>query len=311
MSDQLSLFGDDHLTRMAFYENLEKFDLEAATKSLEKWQRTFNPPDDLPQKIEALRYLLQQINIRGKSFTQYLAQLLKTWQKQPELQPLKKEGPYLTKGLYYALYSQLDKQSIDFIDEELQVHPAEVLIAQCDFQGALRILRNYFQRYGEHPFLRELQAFALWETGQKRQAMVDYTFAVFADPFALQETYLRARFFRKKLNLLRHQLQDEAKARVRLAFELWREGQTYIEGTHPSFEEFIKARIRTLAQKPNDPNARLLHFNALLFLAESERLRAYPNRPGTAFENLSAEMRALSYEHHTLYIETLKSFRNI
>ncbi len=309
MNGQLSLFGEENLNRTAFTENLQKLDLKAAITNLQKWNRTFDPPVELEQKIAALTWLNEQIQSQGKQVPIYLAWLLTAVDEIEDLQILHKEFPLLRKGIYKMLYDQLDEQSFDFISEAL--HPAEVFIQQNDFEAALRSLQQYFERYGEHPFLRELQAFVFWKQNKKHDAMIDYTFVVFADPFALKDKYLMSNTFGNKLKFLKHKLGNEDKARARMAFELWHDGQTYIEAARPSFEAFIKAKIDQWAKKPNDPIAQSLHFNGLLFLAETERLRAYPNAPGPNFALLQEKMRELNYEQYAIYVDTLKSFRNL
>ena len=309
MAKQMSLFGDESLNRADFAADLQNFSLNKAIENLHKWNHTFNPPPDLDKKIDALNWLIRQLETHQDQAIPYLAWLFHDLHKVTELQPLKNEFPLLKMGINKALYQRLDKHSIDFISED--VHPAEIFIRQNDYPAALSSLKKYFERYGEQPFLRQLQGYVLWQQDKRRDALVLYTFVVFADPFVLRDDYLLPKMFRKKLKYLHLKYNDERKALSRLAFELWHDGQTYIEGNQPSFENFIRTKLDKLARQKNDLTAKALHFNALLFLAESARLSAYPNAPGPAFENLQEQMRELNYEQYAIYIDTLKAFRNI
>ncbi len=307
MNGQLSLFSEDNLNRNKYYQNLEDFNLKAAIENLKKWGQAFNPPSDLDQRAESLNWLQDQLKNRLEP--SYLAWLYQTADRMQQLQPLQKDMFHLKRGICKMLYERLHKNAFDFIAEDL--HPAEIFIRQNDLEAAGNSLENYFGHYGEHPYLRELQAYVHWQRKEIHAAMEFYTFAVFADPFSLKEKYLKPKTFRRKLEALRHKFSDENKARARWAFELWRDGQTYIGGNRQSFEIFLKNKEQQLSAKPNDLICKTLRFSALLFLAESERLRAYPNRPGASFTLLQEQMRNLNYEQYVIYINTLKSFRNI
>lgn len=303
---QLSLFDQEH--RLNFQKNLKKFNLDDAIVDLQKWGRTFDAPADIDAKIESVQTLQRDYAASGDIM--HIARLVKNFDEQPFLSPLKSDFKFLFRGLNQFLYDRLDKSFNDFIVDDL--HPAEVFISLEAYSEAVHSIELYIQEHGEDAYLRELQGYAWFRYGDERAAYTAFTYALFNDPLACKTKYLLPGDYVNKYVFLLNKLGREQSALLQLPFALWRDGKTYICAGNSRFESLLKGRAEDNKNAAlRDPAGNIRQFNYLLYLAEMERLRSGKSQNPDRLKALREQMRAINSEMFNTYLAVLQSFRNL
>jgi len=302
---QTNLFDQSNLNKIAFRKNLAVFDLQAAQESLEKWGKTLDAPQDLPEKTEAIRRLSASVNKKNE-----LAELWLTYRTTDFLQPLKGSFKFLFKGLSKALKKHLSPEACAFLLPAL--HPAQIFIACDDFVTAIQCCERFLKKNGENAFVRELQGAALFKAGKEKAGLVAYTFAMFNNPTALSAEYLFPKKYNRKLRFFVQKFNDPAKAWLYLPFALWQEGLTYIEPEAYPFERFL---LQTIAQQNSAIAGRAqehtLHFLHVLYLAEMTRLRGGKQNSVMQLNELRNELQQTNPFLFNSYLRVLKTFGHV
>ena len=306
---QYSLFDDENLCRIGWQQALKEFDLLAALENLYSWRKTLDVPPNIEQKIEAVQRLQKEIYSNTDNLLNALSMFRKEYAETDFLSVLQKEFKYLREGLNRALALNMDADRCDFLVPGL--HPAEILVELEEYERTVKTTDCFIRQFGEHSYLRQIQAFALFKSGLEERAYTASNIALFYDPLNCKERFLLPGAYTNKYLYLRHKTGREETAWLRLPFALWLDGKTYISPNEAQFEKELLTKIDQNKEKAKrDSGAGQQQFNHLLYVAEIERLR-YPRGHETeALKGLRRSMKELNQELFGAYIGILKPFRN-
>lgn len=306
---QTSLFDEDNLCRIGWQKALREFDLNGGLENLYSWQKTLDVPPNIDQKIEAVRRLKKEVYEDADNLLATLSALRKHYAQSAFLSPLKKEFKYLREGLNRALAKNMEPQRYEFLIPDL--HPAEILVEIGAYDRAAQAVDGYIRHFGEHAFLRQIQAYALFKAGQEDRAYTAITYALFSDPLSCEERFLLPGFVTAKYRYLKHKTNRSETTWLRLPFALWLDGKTYIDPNAVSFEKELKIKTEQNKEKASrDAQVGQLQFNHLLYLSEMERLRNPRGKETDVLKELRNEMKQLNRELYEACIALLKPFRN-
>ncbi len=306
---QFSLFDDENLCRIGWHNALKAFDLPAALENLHSWQKTLDAPPQIEQKIKAVQRLQKEIYAESDNVLANLSVLRKGYAQIEYLSALKKEFKYLREGLNRALTQNIEPGFYEFLIPDL--HPAEIFMELGKFDRVVETTEEFFRHFGEHAYLRQIQAYALFKLGQNARANTVATFALFNDPFKCTERFLLPGDFSNKFKYLKYKTGSEKTAWLRLPLALWLDSKTYISSQETQYEQLLLNKTeKNRGQAKYDTEAGQLQFIRLLYLAETERLRLSRGQETETLKQLRAEMKELNRELFEAYLGLLRSFRN-
>ncbi|MHB2148078.1 hypothetical protein ACX8XP_03380 [Calditrichota bacterium LG25] len=303
---QLSLFSVENQSKELYRRNLSSFNLKQALRELELWQRTVDAPQDIPQKMEAVQFLAEELNRQKSNEMLFLAHLRQNYKNIKELQALKEDFRFLQKGLNKALAERLSERHYDFILENL--HPAEVFFQEEEYKRAIEAVENYVSHFGEHVFLRQIEGAAYFKLGENTRGRTFYTLALFNDPRLCRIPYFVNRLIKNKLQFLQNKFDEWNLLAFQLTFALWEDGQLHIDEKNEEFESFIKKKVEEKAGEILDVQEAFLQFLHLLYLAEAERLRISSRNPSAYLLELQEEMQNVHFDWFLRYENALKKF---
>jgi len=307
---QLNLFDAGNLVKNSFREHLKAFHLTAAINDLNTMGKTLDAPAKTEEQHAALSRLLEALPAKRTEALRFLGALYVDFEQLPLAQILADNARFLKEGLSRALSERLDASDYDFIISGL--HPAEIFIAVNDFAAAEQAAATYLRQVGERAFVRQLQACALYSLGKEEKALTAYTYALFNNPHRCRGSYLLPPAYYHKYEYLLRKHEKEEDALIRLPLALWQSGLTYIDAEGGRFTKLLERDIRTHDKEARrDAGENILQFNRLLYLAESERLRLGRHNTSEKLRDLQLTMQNLNGELFTMYINVLKSFRNL
>ncbi len=303
---QLSLFSVENQSKELYRKHLRQFELQRALHELMVWERTVDRPQNLPQKAQAIQFILDEVQKNGKGAVVFLAHLRQNLQSLPELEPLAEDFTFLAEGINKTLNARLTENDFDFILENL--HPAEIFLMEQEFEKALNVSEQYLQTFGEHPFLRQLQGAAYWGLSQEKESRMAYTMALFNNPLECKVEFFWPRAFKNKMQYLLSKMADLERALLHLPLALWEEGRTLIDPQNLSFEQFIEQNLQKHGEKLQTVKEIFLDFLHLLYLAEVERLRNFGREKSERLKTLQQSMRQRQADLYQRYENALRRF---
>jgi hypothetical protein len=299
----MDLFSDENYYRNAYTLALNEFDIEKAINILKKWQRTFYPPADLYEKIDALTNLLNSF----ENSISYLSELYLSIYETAEYEILKKDFNNIKKGIIKKIYGLLTPTDIDFINPRL--HPAEIYIRMEDYKAAFACTKQYFSHFGEHPLIRQFEAYGYYQQGESTSAAISTTYALFTDASKCRSDLLCPGSFVKKYEYLLESLGSGQQALLRLPFSLWKDGRTHIVPNDDKFEKYLRKIInKERKSKLRTAEENIIYFYHLQYLAEMLRLRSVRRTVSQEIIGIREEMSNTNKEMFNSYIEILSSF---
>ncbi len=307
---QLNLFDDGNIAKNSFRERLKSFSLQEALADLEVIRKTPDAPADIETHIDLLDRLMKELPDNTAEALIFLGNFYIDFEHQPLVEILADDARFLKEGLARAMGERMNETQFDFIVPGL--HPAEIFFAVKDFAAAERAAASFLKQKEENAFVRQLQACALYSMGEETSALTAYTFAFFNDPRVCRAQYIWPAAYHHKYDYLLRKYEQEESALIRLPFVLWQSGLTYIDTEALPFERLLQQSLREHekeAQRTAEEN--ILQFNRLLYLAESERLRLGRQNTSDKLAELQQTMQELNDEMFAVYINILKSFRNL
>jgi hypothetical protein len=306
---QTSLFDHKNIYINAFRKSLSELKLKEALVNLKKLGRTFNAPQNLDQKIKAVTDLDNAIENIEKKDVVDTADFIIKYNQHDFLKPLQPEFNYLEKGFKKALYNKLDPDSYEFIIP--QIHPAEVFIEFEAYSKAINSIGCYLNKYGEHAYLRQLQGYAFYKSGNEKSALISFNYALFNDPLQCSDKYLYPEAYKNKFVYLLEKLQKSEATWLQLPFALWEDGKTIITPGADYFKKVLMEKIdENKKQALLDPILNILQFNHLLYLAEMTRLKNGANSGLDEIKEFRLQMKETNSNMFDLYMAGLQSFGN-
>ncbi len=306
---QFSLFDVENISRNSFQKALKQFDLSAALTHLRAWQHTLDAPRDIEDKIRAVHTLQQQVFANGEAVTAVLGKVLKELESSDDLRPLNGEFRFLKEGLLRALAGRFTPEHFEYILPDL--HPAEVLLELGEYERSAEQAERYLQTHGEHPALRQMHGFALFQLGREAAGLTSVTFALFDNPLSCDARFLLPGSVENKFIYLQHKFVRSEIAWLRLPFALWQDGVTYINPQATAFESMLKERIEAQREQAlREPKTNMLQFNWLLYVAEMERLRNNGQGESDYLKELRQQMQQLNGDLFSNYLSVLRSYNN-
>jgi hypothetical protein len=300
---QTNLFDDENYYRNAYRHSLNEFNIEKAIDVLKKWQMTFYPPADIHDKIQALQLFSDSLEYK----LDYLANLYSNIYTMDDFASLKNDRHNLKKGISKKIYSLLTPTEIDFINPEL--HPAEIYINMEDFKAVFSCTKQYFSHFGEHPLIRQFEAYAFYHKGETNSAAISTTYALFDNVTKCNTELLCPGSYAKKYDYLLQSSGNQQQSLLRLPFSLWKDGKTFIIPNDDKFEKYLRRTInkeRKIAVRTIEDD--IIYFYHLQYLAEMMRLRNVRNGISQELIDIRTEMSKTNREMFNSYIEILSSF---
>ena len=299
---QTNLFDDENYYRNAYRLALNEFDIEKAINVLKKWQQTFFPPPDLANKIDALSKLsavpLDNIEI--------LADLYVNLYSVDYLNIFRDERHSIKKGLTQKIYRLLSPEDYDFIVPGL--HPAEIYINSEDFKAVFSCCTQYLNRIGEHPLIRQFEAYTFYQKGDANSTTISTTYALFDNVLKCDVNFLCPGSYVKKYEYLMQISGSHHSALLRLPFALWKDGKTFIVPNDDKFEKYLRKRInkeRRISTRTIEEDT--LYFYHLQYLAEMLRLRNTRKVVSQELLNIRNEMSEANKDMFNAFMDVLSS----
>ena len=303
---QTSLFDQKNIYINAFRKSLGELNLKEALVNLKKLGRTFNAPQNLDQKIKAVADLENAIENLGEKDVVNIADFIINYNQHDFLKPLKPEFKYLEKGLKKTLYNKLNPDFYEFIIP--QIHPAEIFVEFEAYIKAINSIGCYLNKYGEHAYLRQLQGYAFYKSGNEKSALISFNYALFNDPLQCSDKYLYPEAYKNKFAYLLEKLQKKDAAWLQLPLALWEDGKTIITPGADRFKKVLMEKIdANKKQALLDPVLNVLQFNHLLYLAEMARLKNGDNSGLNEIKEIRLQMKETNSNMFDLYIAGLQS----
>ncbi len=306
---QTSLFDDQNVLKITYQNCLKEFKMREALDTLEKWHVTSAGCPKIEGKIHALSGLLKLSEQYRRHSLIFLANIKVNLNEQNFLMPLFEDKPLLERGISKGIYSRLQNDAYDFIVPGL--HPAEIFIEFNAYENALNSAKRYLAKMGEHPFIRQLEGYAYFKMGDEKSARICFTYALFNDPLMCTGNYMYPGDYKNKIDYLTQTMKREELAWIRLPFDLWLEGKTYIVSDAYHYEAYLKEKLR--AERSSallEPMSNVRYFCRLLYLAEAVRLRAGRKNETDELTDIRKEMQRINPDLFTRYMGVLNSFGN-
>ncbi len=299
---QTNLFDDENYYRNAYRQALNDFDLDKAVTILKKWQKTFFPPVDINDKIKTL----EKLSLYAEEEIHILGELYVNLYSLDYLSLFKDERRNIKRGLTQKIYSLINSENIDFIIPQL--HPAEIYINMEDFKSVFFCCGQFLNQFGEHPLIRQFEAYAYYQKGESNSAAISTTYALFDDVLHCSIEFLCPGNYLKKYNYLIHTFGSHRSALLRLPFALWKDGKTFIVPNDDKFEKYLRKKInseRKISEKGIEDNT--IYFYHLQYLAEMIRLRNVRKSISQELIELRTEMKEVNNDMFTAYMDVLSS----
>ncbi len=304
---QLSLFSVENRSKELYRKNLAAFQLQEAISELKLWQRSVDAPNTLDAKRQAVQFMLEKLTHQPQNKLLFLAHLYQNSEKVKEIEPLLEDWRFLKEGIIRALAHLLkEPEQFDFISENLS--PAEVFLLNHQFEKTVDVVEKYVANFGEHAFLRQLQAAAYSRLNDEKQSRICYTLALFNDPRQCRPEYFWPRAFKNKMKYLQNKFSDPELALLHMTLSLWEDGHLYLEPENSAFETFIEEKVERATGKNRTANESFLLFLHYLYLAEMERLRRFAKEPSSRLTALRQTMQAINKNWYQRYENSLQKF---
>jgi len=280
---QRGLFDQQNTARILYYSHLNNLDIPAALSQLALFE--FEKTEYI--KTEALQKLHQAIVPLKEGTCTQLADFLENDLGQYLTGALQEDEPWIRKGLTTQIIQRYDASTTRYFSAVL--HPAELLTRMEMYKESNDLIFQAIHDHGEDAWLRQLQSVNFHQLGQEKKARQFLTMALFFDPISCREEWLIDEAVKETWESVITNKSD-AKAKVELAYQLWRKKIIVLETNNPIYIDALKSAVQT---QPSD-NARDQHdpvrFLQLMVMAEWHRIN---DEDILAITRIRQQMKAL------------------
>ena len=297
MSQQLDLFTLHNIEKSDYYRNLKKLDFNCAYENLEKWDHTFEPPENKKKKKKQLKEIEHEIGCPLSLDVKKLAKLIETYKQNSKYLNLYPELHLIVNGLTAILAQKLITDQYDFISPS--IHPAEIFIETQKYNEAIKVVDRYIEKNNENAYLRQLQSFAYYQTKNERSALICLSFALFNNPLACKEDYLINEDIIDIFNNLKNRYANSETAWQQLPYILWEKNIIPVLPKAIQYESYLIGKLMLRKKEIKEKDSKNIKFLHLLYISEAMRIR---NEEWNKIKKIREQMKHINPEMFQIYL---------